>query len=184
MRRGFKSEANAIAREVRKELSLAPTAPLDVWALAEYLGIPVVPLSDFAAAAPDAAAFFAGEGEASFSAVTVFKGPHRTVVYNDAHADARQPNDIGHELAHALLLHEPTPAMDGHGCRLWDEEMEEEADWLSGALLIPEEAALLIARRGWSLGLAATKYAVSEPMVRFRLNVTGAKKRIQRMRGA
>ena len=31
MRRGFKSEANAIAREVRAELSLSRTSPLDVW---------------------------------------------------------------------------------------------------------------------------------------------------------
>ncbi len=76
------------------------------------------------------------------------------------------------------------PAMDGHGCRLWNSDVEDEANWLSAALLVPEEAALLIVRRGWSLGIAATKYGVTERMVRFRLNVTAAKKRIQRMRGA
>ena len=184
MQRGFKSHANAIAREVRKELSLAPTAPLDVWELAESLGIPVLPLSAFGETAPDAAQFFAGEGEALFSGVTVFRGSHRTIVYNDAHASGRQSSDIGHELSHALLRHEPAPAMDGSGCRLWNRDVEEEANWLGGALLIPEEAALLIVRRDLSVGLAATQYGVTERMVQYRLNVTGSKRRVQRMRGA
>ena len=45
MRRGFKTEANAIAREVRSELGLDPASPLDVWRLAEHLDILVLPLS-------------------------------------------------------------------------------------------------------------------------------------------
>ena len=184
MKRGFKSEANAIAREVRKKLLLTPSEPLDIWKLAEYLGIPLIPLSDFEDAAPSAVQFFTGEGEATFSGVTVFKGPRRTIVHNDAHTLGRQSSDIGHELAHALLQHEPTAAMDGRGCRLWNREIEDEADWLGATLLIPEEAAMLIVRRGWPFGLAATKYGVSEPMIRYRVNVTAAKKRVQRFRGA
>ena len=43
MRKGFKTEANAIAREVRKELGLATASPLDVWQLAEHLEIPLIP---------------------------------------------------------------------------------------------------------------------------------------------
>ena len=43
-----------------------------------------------------------------FSGVTVFRGPRRTIVFNDAHAPGRQANDIGHELSHGLLLHTPT----------------------------------------------------------------------------
>ena len=34
MRRGFKTQANQIAREVRGELGLGPTDPLDPWKLA------------------------------------------------------------------------------------------------------------------------------------------------------
>ena len=182
MRRGFKTEANAIAREVRGELSLPPTSPLDVWQLADYLNIPVFPLSSLRSAAPLAAQIFLSEGEAMFSGVTVFRGSHRTIVFNDAHVLGRQASDVGHELSHGLLLHTPTQAMDGKGCRLWDGTAEAEADWLSAALLVPEEAALLIVRRGWSLAKAATEYGVTERMVRFRLNVTAAKKRVQRTR--
>ena len=89
----------------------------------------------------------------------------------------RQASNLAHELSHALLGHVPTPALDARGCRDWDGAVEAEADWLAGALLIPDEAALLIARRGWSLETAAQHYGVSVPMVRYRLNVCGAHKR-------
>ena len=180
MRRGFKTEANAIAREVRDELDLTPTSPLDVWSLADYLEIPVLRLSELRATAPRAVGLFLGHGEAMFSAVTVFNGPRRTIVFNDAHVSGRQASDVGHELSHGLLLHPLAPAIDGRGCRLWDRDVEDEANWLSGALLVPEEAALLIARRRWSIAEAVSKYGVTEKMIRFRLNVTGAHRRVQR----
>ena len=58
VRRGFKTEANATACEVRTELGLTPTAPLDVRQLAEYLEIPVIPLSHLRDVAPLAADLF------------------------------------------------------------------------------------------------------------------------------
>ena len=182
MRRGFKKEANEIARDVRAELSLSPASPLDVWLLAEYLEIPVLPLSSFSADAVNATKVFMGEGEAMFSGVTVFDGSRRTIVFNDAHAKGRQSSDVGHELSHGLLLHPPTPPIDGRGCRLWDSEVEAEANRLSGVLLVPEEAALLIARKGWSPEFAAVNYGVTRRMIRYRLDVTAARKRVQRAR--
>ena len=182
MRRGFKAEAKAIAREVRDEMSLAPTSCLDPWRLAEHLCIPVIPMSSFIAAEPDAVRFYQNEGEAMFSGATVFREFRRTVVFNDAHAPGRQANDIVHELGHGLLGHSPTVAMDELGCRHWDQEMEDEADWLSSVLLVPEEAALFIVRRGWSTAKAAAEYGVSRRMIHWRVNATGARKRVQRMR--
>ena len=182
MRRGFKSEANAIAREVRAELALSPRSPLDVWRLAEHLEIPVIPLSSLRKAAPDAARLFLNGGEEMFSGVTVFRGPNRTIVFNDAHDPGRQANDVGHELSHGLLLHVPSTAIDGRGCRVWDKEAEAEANWLSGALLVPEEAAIHIVWRGWSMREASTRYGVTPTMIKYRTNVTAARKRVQRMR--
>ena len=182
MRRGFKTEANAIAREVRAELSLSSTAPLDVWRLAEHLDIPVIPLSGFHEAAPHAARLFLNGGEGMFSGVTVFRGSNRTIVFNDAHVVGRQASDIGHELSHGLLLHTPVAAVDGRGCRVWDRDVEAEANWLSGALLVPEEAALQIVRRDLSIPQAAAKYGVTPKMLQYRISVTGALTRVQRMR--
>ena len=154
-------------------------SPLDVWRLAEYLEISVVPLSTLHSAAPEAARLFLNGGQELFSGVTVFRGPRRTIVFNDAHAPGRQANDVGHELSHGLLLHTPASAVDGRGCRVWDREAEAEANWLSGTLLVPEEAALHILRRGWSTREAAVRYGVTPKMIQYRLNVTAARKRVR-----
>lgn len=179
-RYGFKTEANAIAAEVREELQLSPYVALDPRLLAEWLEIPVIGLSDFVGSYPGVEYLFAGEPDA-FSAVTVFAGSRRTIVHNDAHALPRQVSNLAHELAHGLLLHPPTPALDNRGCRHWNQDIEDEATWLAGALLVPEPTALLIARGRWTIAGAARHFGVSVPMIRYRLNATGAMKRIRRM---
>jgi Zn-dependent peptidase ImmA (M78 family) len=180
-RRGFKSEANATAREVREELGLAALDPLDPWVLAEYLDVPVIPLSDFGDDAAFAVRHLQEVEVEVFSAVTVFAGAHRSIVHNDAHSPGRQVSNVTHELGHALLLHDPTPALDHRGCRLWNQNIEDEAQWLAGALLVTEDAALWVVRAGISVSAAATRFGVSTEMINYRLNVTGARKRVARV---
>jgi len=55
--------------------------------------------------------------------------------------------------------------------------MEEEANWLAGALLISEEAAIEIAKLNISVPEAAERYGGSKQMINFRLSVTGVRKR-------
>jgi Zn-dependent peptidase ImmA (M78 family) len=174
LRRGFKTEANDIAREVRAALGLRLADPLDPWALALDLGVLLVSLSEFQHDAGTAYRHFSKIEPGAFSAMTVFDGSRRMIVYNDAHSRGRQASNIAHELSHALLQHRPRAALDARGCRDWDHEQEEEADWLAGALLVSEEAALVIARSGASTHDAASRYGVSPRMLQFRLNMTGA----------
>ena len=181
-RRGFKSEANSIAREIREELGLTALDPLDPFALAKLLAVPVIGLSDFSADAPFAVSHFQTVEAEVFSAVTVFDGARRHIVHNDSHSPGRQASNVTHELGHALLLHDPSPALDDRGCRLWNQNIEDEAQWLSGALLVTEDAALSIARGGDSVADAAARFRVSEQMIIYRLNMTGAKKRVARSR--
>ena len=181
-RRGFKTEANSLATEVRAELRLSSTDPLDVWRLAEHLAIPIEPLSSYKATAPNAVRFLTEIDTAVFSAVTVFRGSRRLIVHNDAHAPGRRVSNVAHELSHGLLLHPPTPALDANGCRLWNQTVEDEATWLAGCLLIPEDAAVVVARRGLTLSEAAAQFQVTPSMVSYRLNVTGARLRVARAR--
>src|SRR6266545_511887 len=172
-RRGFKTEANGTALEVRAELGLRALDPLDPFALARHLEIPIIDLSDFARTSAGARYLLTVEPE-SFSAVTVFAGTKRTIVHNDG----RISSNITREAAHGLLLHPPTPALDDRGCRLWDQDIEDEAQFLAGALLVPEDAALAIARdiaKGRStVPEAAARFLVSPQMIQWRLNITGA----------
>ncbi|MFF4630020.1 ImmA/IrrE family metallo-endopeptidase [Streptomyces griseorubiginosus] len=93
-------------------------------------------------------------------------------------------SNITHEASHGLLHHRPTPALDDRGCRLWDQNIEDEAQFLSGALLVPEDATLAIARGRFTKPEAAARFGVSEKMIQYRLNVTGAVGRVDRARRA
>lgn len=181
-RRGFKSEANGTAQEIRAELGLKDLDKLDPWTLADYLLVPVEPLSDYSQDAPLAVRHFTETDPGAFSACTVFCGARRKIVHNDAHSAGRQASNLTHELGHALLLHPPTPALDDRGCRQWNQNIEDEAQWLAGALLLTEDAALWIARNDTSMTAAALQFGISEQMVTYRLNVTGARTRVARAR--
>ncbi len=180
LRRGFKTEARGIALEVRAELGLRPTDPLDPLKLAAHLDIPVIPLSALKGEAPGMFKQFSRIDRSAFSAITVFSGPRRVIVHNDSHSAGRQHSNLAHELSHGLLLHPPRPPLDGYGNRDWDRDQELEADWLAGVLLVPDEAALLIVRRGLPPAAAAELYRVSERMMTFRLNMSGARLRVRR----
>jgi IrrE N-terminal-like domain len=180
MRWGFKAQANRTARELRAELGLGPTDPLDPWKLAAVLEIPVIGLTDLAAAIPDAVRHFQQIEPGAFSAATVFAGTRRIIVHNDTHSSGRQASNVTHEVAHGVLLHEPIPALDEHGCRIWRDEVEDEAQWLAGVLLITEEAALAVARGNIPIDVAASRYGISEKMMQYRLNLTAAYRRAAR----
>jgi len=185
LRWGFKAEANAIARDLRPELGLAPADPLDPRRLAEHLAIPIINLTSLRSEAPGAVARFTTQADReAFSAVTVFRGPQQIIVVNDAHSPARQASSLAHELAHSLLWHEPSSASAADGIPEWNAEQEEEAQWLAGALLISDEAALRIAQQRLSLEEAARAYGTSIEMMRGRINVTAARRRVRLARGA
>lgn len=182
MRRGFKTEARDISREIRAELGLTMLDPLDPWILAAHLAIPVWRLSEYRALAPKAAASLAGAQQSAFSAMVAFIGHRRVVIHNDSHALTRQRSDISHELAHALLMHEPHVVRDGQPPH-FDPAQEDEAGWLGGTLLVTEESCLAACRSNVALAEAAARMGVSEDLMRWRINATGARKRVTRARG-
>lgn len=178
---GFvKSHVNKLAMETRAEMGLGKLDRLEPLVLASFLDIPVLSLSSLQAEEPAGTHHFLKKDPQAFSAVTVFSGLKRLVVHNDAHESGRQASNIAHELSHGLLQHAPTPALDSMGCRDWDQVIEDEAQWLAGALLITEEAAVWAIRRGLDLHEIAQRFGVSVDMARWRINMTGARKRALR----
>jgi hypothetical protein len=182
LRRGFKKEAHALAREVRADLGLAPVDPLDPFALADSLEISVHPLSDLRSGAAEAVRHLMERDPSAFSAVTVFEGTRKTIWHNDGHALVRQRSNLAHEIAHALLFHTPGSDTDPVRSRPWDRTAEDEAQWLGGALLVSDEAAFALAYAGTDVVSGASRYGVSTEMMTFRMNVTGALIRAARSR--
>ena len=187
LRRGFKSEAERIARDVRTELGMKAAQSVEPEVLAKLLGIEVragdelIPrerFSELERIQPD-----------SFSACTLRPSPDRlVVVYNPLSAQSRQRSDVAHELAHALLDHDLSRVerLGDVTFLSCDPTQEEEASWLSGCLLLPRTLLLAEVRRGSGAKDIAKKYGVSERMAQYRLDVTGVVRQNQALmkRGA
>lgn len=176
--RGFKTDASDLAYNVRKELGLNGVSPLDPLALAEHLDIRVLGLRTLREV-PQVQEYFRQVRPEEFSALTVFDGSVRLIVHNDSHAKGRQANNITHELSHGLLMHEPQVALV-NGCRDWNADAEEEATWLAGVLLVTDDAAMALARSGYTIADGAKRYGVSEQLLTWRMNMSGARLRVKR----
>jgi len=138
----------------------------------EHFGIEVVPLTSLG----ESVRHFTDDEPNAFSAVTVPCGLRRAIVHNDTHHLTRQRSNIMHELAHGFLGHSPCAAFDCDGERQYDSGIESEASYLSGTLLIPNEAAWHIVKSRMIVA-ARGIYGVSRAMLEYRLRVSGALKR-------
>lgn len=177
LRRGFKSEANNLALEVRAELFLPNHERICPFEIARNLEIPVYSLRSLLSVDPHLTAHvsaLANHYRSAFSAITVFNGRRRCIVHNDSHAPVRQRSNLSHELAHALLMHPPHPPLCDSGNRTYKRELEEEANWLGPVLLVTNEDARWAMVNGMSVAEAAKHFDVSEDLMEFRLRMSGA----------
>jgi len=70
--------------------------------------------------------------------------------------------------------------MDSNGQRFWNAEVEQEANWLAAALLIPREAAVQMLKQDWTISDIAAHFGVSEALCRWRLQQSGANQQVLR----
>ena len=174
--RGFKAKANRIALRVRAQMGLIATDPIDPIAICAHFEIVLIKLSEI-----DQQSLFLGDDNSPFSAVTVPCGIATAIVHNDSHHAYRQRSNICHELAHCFLGHKCTPPLTPSGERARDGGIEAEANFLAGTLLMPNEAAIYVARAGL-VAQAQGLYGVSRPMLEFRLRMSGAQRIQERIR--
>ena len=166
---------------LRDQLGLGPIDPIDLGCLCDHFDIIVVPLRDLRDEDGRVPGLhFLGEGASTFSALTMPVGPRRVIVHNDCHGESRQRSNIAHELAHCFLGHPLTPPLLENGDRARHSGLEEEAAFLGGALLVPNEAACHVVRMGLNLDGAAREYGVSRVMLEYRIRMSGAQRIAQR----
>lgn len=176
--RGFKTYCERLVDQLRDELSVCESDPIDMHVLAQHLEIPLRPLGDYVEAAGIPANDpHIAEAYLKVSAVTYFEGRRRLVVYNETHSPRRHRSNLAHEFAHALLHHPPEDEDQsdaGHRLR------EAEAAWLGGVLMLTNGQALSIARSSVAVEEATARFQLSRDMLVFRLRATGALKRFPR----
>lgn len=180
--RGFKSWCERYAVETRAALGLGPVAALDPRTLAAHLGVRVWTPHDIPGLSHKSLdTLLRNDGTPScWSAVTLVVGIKVVVILNSSHSSARQASDLTHELAHRIRGHEAqevdvTP--DGLMLlRNYDKAQEEEADWLSGCLLLPRDALVHIKNDNLSEAEASARYGVSQSMLKYRMTTTGVQR--------
>jgi Zn-dependent peptidase ImmA (M78 family) len=108
------------------------------------------------------------------------------VVLNPLSSAGRTRSDLAHELSHLILAHELRRVEKVGNLTFFtcDPEQEEEANWLSGCLLLPRPLLLGAAKMGMKADAVAQKYGVSVKLAEFRLNASGVLIQLGRARRA
>ncbi len=175
MRRGFKTTAERNAIAVRRRLEIAPHGPLPARKLAAKLNIRIVDVNElpgFTRDTPDESGF-------ASSAASVLSGTDTVIVYDSTRPPARQESRLMGELAHVLLGHEPDTVVKQRVLlSRFDAVQNAEAAYLGGCLQIPREGLLWALGRRMSTAEIARHFGASEPMVRYRRNVTGVDRQL------
>lgn len=177
LRRGFKSQCEKRSTIVRSELGLRSDSPLSAFDLAAKYQTTLWSEKDInGVSESDIDQLTTLDGD-SWSAFTIRIGSDHLVVYNSAQSLPRRNSVVMHELAHIILGHELTSASlteDGHFVPTsYDQDQEDEADWLAGTLLLPRPALLAIRRHQLGDSAASEKYLVSQQMLTWRFRMTG-----------
>ena len=179
LRRGFKSECERIANRVRTELGLPKGSSVIPGLLAEFLDIEVRSGDELV----DLSRFVELDEiqQDAFSACTFKPTEDRTVVVlNPISSEGRRSSDLAHELSHVVLNHglSSVETLGDFTFLTCNSDQEDEANWLSGTLLLPRE---LLLREAWKRSTPlqiASRYNVSERMASYRLNVTGVLRQV------
>lgn len=177
LRRGFKSQCEKRALELRRILSRKPTDPLSardvaqqyevsVWTPQEVQGIPAGDLQQLLVA-----------GATEWSGFTLRVGLRHLAVVNSSQSSRRQNSVLMHELAHIMLGHDLVSGTFTAGGDFvpstYNQDQEDEAAWLGGTLLLPRPALLWMRRRRLSDEDAATHFGVSLDLLQWRIRMTG-----------
>lgn len=185
MKRGFKAQSERRSVEMRKHLGLDEHAPLNAFDLATYLQIRVRSAAEIPGVSKDVLRD-ALSAEA-WSAFTLKIGSHYMVVYDHNQSKPRINSVLMHELAHITLGHSVAKGhklSDGSFVPShFDQEQEDEADWLGGALLLPRPALIHIRNSGWCNQTAGNHYMVSNEMLTYRFRMTGVDIQLGRTTG-
>jgi len=187
LKRGFKAQAERLAKKYREDLNIHPCGPLSAFKLAEHLEVPVYKATEFLRLQEEANLLSGLLGtDCGWSALTMItKAENRIIIYNPFHSDARQQSDLMHELAHIICKHQRNetqyPFEIPIGMREFNEEQEEEAKCLGSTLQLAIPCLLWASKRNMSYTEIADYFHSSIDMVKYRMNMTGIARRYAKL---
>lgn len=185
-RRGFKSQCERRAVEIRKDLGLSDISPLDARLLAKKLDITVWSEANVKALDDNDRIVLNDIQDDSWSALTLRCNASHLILYKAGVSLARENSVIMHEISHILLGHELSDAMVSEEGALvpknYNHDQELEADWLAGTLLLPRPTLLYVLRKNMDRKAVLDSYKVSGQMYDWRIRMTGVKNQLTYLR--
>jgi Zn-dependent peptidase ImmA (M78 family) len=178
LRRGFKSQCERRAVELRRQLCLADFAPLPAPAVAKVYGIDVWPLERVVRATQAGAVDLRELGGDDWLVFTLRLGNRDLVVINTTQSPPQQNSIITHEIAHIILGHELASsvgtAADPLSVGSYDQDQEDEAAWFGSTLLLPRPALTWMRRHRLSAAAASAYFGITPELLHWRLQAAGA----------
>ncbi len=179
LRRGFKAEAERLAKDIWSAMSFAPTDKMDAIKLAKHVGCIVRP-ADALVDIVKLEKLYRIQKDAFFACTFKLPGDRYAIVFNPLMSDKRRNSDVAHEVAHIVLGHRLSrlERLGDVAFLSCDKQQEDEAAWLSGCLLLPRFALIHDLRRGTKPSGVARSRTLSRDMVDYRMRVTGVQRQL------
>ena len=183
LRRGFKAEAERLARDIWKAMDLAPSDRMDAVELAEHVGCTVRP-ADALVDIEKLERLYRIQEDAFFACTFELPADRYAIVFNPLMSDARRNSDVAHEVAHVVLGHSLSrlERLGNVAFLTGNKQQEEEAAWLSGCLLLPRFALMSDLMRRKNADTIAESRVLSRNMVEYRVRVTGISRQLEAAR--
>lgn len=179
MKRGFKSQCEKRSLKIRTDLGLSSIDPLSAHDLANHMNVTVWAANQISGVSEQDLLQLTSIDTDSWSAFTSRIGTNNLIVYNPSQSGPRVNSVIMHELSHIILGHtlaEVLTTSDGQVVPShYDQEQEDEADWLAGTLLLPRPALLMVMSNSQDVDMICNNYLVSKQMLNWRVRMTGVK---------
>jgi len=171
--------------QLRAKCALKAFDPLNPFALAEKMMVPVVrPAEVVGASEADVRHLLEIDPNAWDAATICLPDKRHIILMNPTRTIKRQHASMMEELSHIHLDHKPRKLVDLGGIyiREWKQADETQAYWVGAAALVPRRVmkGSITLRR--SLPAVALQYGVSEELVAFRERILGL--RLERMPAA
>jgi hypothetical protein len=166
---------------LRQLLNLAPHDLLDPFVLAEKVGLKLVDVCELCEQLGSEFRKLVLVKDKDGWSGGVFARPlpdgKRVCILNSTHGARRTKITLMEEIAHVHLKHKPTGLMrsaDGLRMRNYDKTQEEDAYGVGAAALLPWASFFQAINRGATVNGLAEEYDLSEPLIRYRIQITGA----------
>lgn len=186
MRRGFKARAERLSLRFRDDCGLSARDPLNPRIFLKKCGYTVWEPKDIPGIDPAHVQQLTVHDPDSWSGVTIREAGLIAIIVNPSHALTRQANTLMHEWAHIELRHKPNRVdRSENGLLLlsdYPSEVEDEANWLAGTMLVPREGLLFHCGQGLGAQQVAGHYGVSTQLVNWRMGATGVTRQLKAAR--